>query len=57
MSEKIPKEEFVRVHQSYIISLSKIVSIRGNTVSLNGIEIPIGLSYKKALLSTYSSKK
>jgi DNA-binding LytR/AlgR family response regulator len=57
MLEKIPQNEFVRVHQSFIVSLAKIVSVRGNNISLPIIDIPIGTSYKKDFLNIYSPKK
>jgi len=56
MLEKLPKNEFLRVHRSFIVSLSKISSIRGKIIFLEGINIPIGISYKKEVETVYSSK-
>lgn len=43
----LPTEEFVRVHKSYLISLSNITKVIGNTIYLKNIEIPIGDTYRK----------
>lgn len=45
--EKLPPKEFVRVHRSFIVPLSRIESIRNKVISLAGIEIPIGTSYEE----------
>jgi DNA-binding LytR/AlgR family response regulator len=49
MEKKLPESLFMRVHKSFIISLSKIQSISGNRVYINQQEIPIGEMYKLAL--------
>lgn len=49
--EKIlPENEFLRIHRSFIISLSKIESLSPSEVEINGEEIPIGRSYKSVVL-------
>jgi DNA-binding LytR/AlgR family response regulator len=49
--DTLPKENFIRVHRSYIVNLSKIVSIKGNMAELGDIEIPIGANYRDDLLA------
>ena len=49
MEKKLPEDLFMRVHKSFIISLSKIQSISGNRIYINQQEIPIGEMYKLAL--------
>jgi len=49
MESKLPIEKFMRIHKSYIISLSKIESVSGNRVYINKTEIPVGEMYKLAL--------
>jgi DNA-binding LytR/AlgR family response regulator len=46
----LPPDQFLRVHRSYIINLSKISSITGNMLELNRKEIPIGANYKDELM-------
>lgn len=46
----LPKEQFLRIHRSFIINLSKITSINGNVAELGKKEIPIGANYKEELM-------
>jgi DNA-binding LytR/AlgR family response regulator len=43
-------EEFVRVHKSFIIAMSKIQSIEGNAIFIKNQRIPIGRTYKLNLM-------
>ncbi len=43
---KLPVDEFIRVHRSYIISLSQIDSITRNEIYIGKKIIPVGDSYK-----------
>ena len=49
MEHKLPKDLFLRVHKSFIVSLPKIGSISGNRIYINEKELPIGEMYKIAL--------
>jgi two-component system, LytTR family, response regulator len=42
----LPANHFIRIHRSYIISLSKIESYTAEIVEVNGVSIPIGRGYK-----------
>lgn len=46
LSGKLPGELFVRVHRSFIVALSKIDSINGQTIFIGTNQIPIGNLYK-----------
>lgn len=46
----MPKSDFIRVHKSFIIATKYITAINGNTLELNKTEVPIGATYKEALL-------
>ena len=50
MVKKLPKGLFVRVHRSYIVSLSKIDSVEKNRVVIGGKWLPVGNSYKNLLM-------
>lgn len=43
--EKLPSDEFIRVHRSFILPLNKIESVRGNTIFIGEKEFPIGKTY------------
>jgi two-component system, LytTR family, response regulator len=42
----LPENQFIRVHRSFIISVSKIESYTAEAVEINGISIPVGRGYK-----------
>ncbi len=42
----LPKNQFARIHKSFIISIDKIKAIERNHVIINNERIPIGESYK-----------
>jgi len=48
--EKLPPN-FLRIHKSFVINFNKLKLIDGNQIVLqNGAKLPIGKSYKKAVL-------
>lgn len=49
MTDKLPNDLFVRVHRSYIVSISKIEKVEKNRVVIDGKWIPVGNSYKNLL--------
>lgn len=53
--EKLPKNEFVRVHRSFSVSLSHISSIRNKTIMLGEANVPIGTNYKNEVQDIYSA--
>lgn len=46
LMEKLNDKEFIRVHRSYIVPLSRIESIKQKIISIAGEEIPIGKNYE-----------
>ncbi|MGQ7946048.1 LytR/AlgR family response regulator transcription factor [Flavobacterium sp. WC2509] len=44
--EKLPEIDFVRVHRSFIVSISKIEKVRNKMIHINNEEIPISASYE-----------
>lgn len=49
--EKLPDDQFIRIHRSYIIPLQKIESIRNKVVIVGGKSISIGQSYESDFFS------
>lgn len=45
IAEKLPPQEFVRIHRSYIVPLSKIEKVSSKKIEIGGKEIPVGISY------------
>ena len=52
MEDKLPDNNFIRIHKSFIISLSKIEAFTSNSIEVGGKEIPIGRSYKNSVMET-----
>lgn len=48
--EKLPEEDFMRIHKSFIVSNRKIEAFTSSTVEVSGKEIPIGRSYKNSVM-------
>ena len=47
--EKLPKDKFVRIHKSYVVSLNKIEAIKRKNLEIAGKDIPIGETFKNSL--------
>lgn len=54
MEQKLPPQNFVRVHRSYIANLDKIEALEENAVVFSKSDVPIGKSYKKLLMSRFN---
>lgn len=46
---KLPDNAFIRVHRSYIVSLSQVDSISRNEITIGTYTIPIGHAYRQLL--------
>lgn len=53
----LPEKDFVRVHNSYIVSISKINSIERNRIKIGGEFIPISNSYKDNFFNLLKERK
>ncbi|MCF2446403.1 LytTR family DNA-binding domain-containing protein [Dyadobacter sp. CY345] len=53
--QKLPEQEFIRVHRSYIIPFARIENIRNKIISLAGEEIPIGSSYEETFAKRFKA--
>jgi DNA-binding LytR/AlgR family response regulator len=50
LEKTLPAQRFIRVHKSYIVAVGQIRSIYGNSIELGKVTIPIGVSYKEAVM-------
>ena len=50
IANRLPEDEFVRTHRSYIVNLDKIEALEDNSILIGEKYSPIGASYKEALL-------
>lgn len=51
IEELLPKEKFIRVHRSFIVSREKIDAFTATELELPGKQIPIGRSYKGLVIN------
>ncbi|MCX8523862.1 LytTR family DNA-binding domain-containing protein [Chryseobacterium formosus] len=47
--ERLPKDDFIRVHRSFIIAVNKIDTLQDGGIMINGKFIPVADAYRKAL--------
>ena len=55
--EKLPETEFIRVHRSFIVPISRIEKIRNKIIYIADEEIPVSASYEVAFAAAISNKK
>ncbi|MDP3148661.1 MAG: response regulator transcription factor [Ignavibacteria bacterium] len=48
--EQLACKGFIRIHRSYIVSISKIEAVTSVSIEIHGKELPIGRNYKNELL-------
>jgi DNA-binding LytR/AlgR family response regulator len=56
MENIVPPDRFVRIHKSYIVAVSRIKAIFGNSVDMEKVLLPIGLNYKDRVMNIISGK-
>lgn len=49
IEEALPATKFIRVHKSYIVSISYVTAARENSIFIGAVEIPVSESYPEAL--------
>jgi two-component system, LytTR family, response regulator len=45
----LPPDQFMRVHRSFIVSISKVESYTAEELEINGVTIPVGRDYRHVL--------
>ncbi len=50
LEQDLPSSQFIRIHKSYIANISYITALEGNMVHLHNKKLPIGGSYKNAVV-------
>jgi DNA-binding LytR/AlgR family response regulator len=51
LEEKLPDDQFLRIHRSYIVPVDKISSFTMTTIDIGSETLPIGRLYKDAVLN------
>ena len=56
IEEQLAKNNFLRVHRSFIVSRGKIEAYSATEIEMAGMQIPIGRSYKEVVLNQLTEK-
>lgn len=56
ITEKLPKQKFLRIHRSWVIAIDKIDSIKGNEVFIKGHSLPVSKSFKDAFMEVVEKR-
>lgn len=56
MENILPSGQFIRIHKSFIVSISRIKAVSGNSVDMSKALLPIGLSYKEKIMGFIAGK-
>ncbi len=56
IAQKLPPKEFLRVHRSYIVPITRIENISKSKIKIADKEIPIGISYSESFFATMDKK-
>ena len=56
IAQKLPVKEFLRVHRSYIVPITRIENISKSKIKIADKEIPIGISYSEHFFATMDKK-
>jgi len=49
LEAELPKDKFIRIHKSYILSVDSITAVRKNSVFIGELELPVGETYRGAV--------
>lgn len=50
LEQRLPTDQFIRIHKSYLVSLNKIRRLSGNEVLIGEMSLPVGLTYRRELM-------
>jgi len=57
LEEKLPADQFIRIHKSYIVSIRKITALDNNSVEIARKNLPIGPNYRKSVKEYFDLKE
>jgi two-component system, LytTR family, response regulator len=49
IEEQLPESKFIRIHKSYIVSVSYITAIRKSSIFIDSLELPLSDTYRDAV--------
>jgi len=54
LEESLPKDKFIRIHKSFIVSIKNINEMEGNILEVGKIRLPIGSTYKSDVYKIFN---
>jgi len=54
LEESLPKNKFIRIHKSFIVSIKNINAMEGNLLEVGKINLPIGSTYKNDVCKIFN---
>ncbi len=51
LEEQLPADQFIRVHKSFIVNISKVRSIEGNILDIGNVKITISQSLREKVVA------
>ena len=53
LEEALPKNQFIRIHKSYIVAIQEILSLEGNLIEVFNTKLPVGKNYKENVMKIF----
>jgi len=53
LEERLPNDQFIRIHKSFIVSISKIEVLEGNQLTVGEKRLPVGKSYREQVMHLF----
>jgi DNA-binding LytR/AlgR family response regulator len=50
LESQLPLDEFIKIHQSFLVNRSKIIAIEGNEIKIEGRSLPISRNYREMVM-------
>lgn len=50
LADRLPRDRFLRIHRSFIVSIAAVTAFTRRDVELDGLELPIGVSYRETVV-------
>jgi DNA-binding LytR/AlgR family response regulator len=50
LESQLPADEFIKIHQSYLVNCSKIDAIEGNEIKIGGKSLPMSRNYRDLVM-------
>lgn len=57
LEESLPKEQFIRIHRSFIVNREKIDAYSATDIEIGKYHVPIGRNYKNDVMKILGAKK